>query len=478
MITSLKRAVKRKNELGQLLWIEAAYRFPGSLYRYPSIKRFINWVAFMSRRLTQTKYVSPGSGRKQNSVFYELVDRSTDSPRKLRIPRLGGRYECALRELLKNEANFQAYRTIITEMCDDPVLGCHFPRVFEVRKDGGYSVTLVRGYGLETLRNLLRDNRPLPSGVVEGELAGAVEQLWTNVNSYRADRGHLIGRWDLSSLIFGAEDKRIYNVDVDSCYVYGKGPDRIGLEFLESELKYISEMSRTRSATEPDDIRLHSVLSAVGYPSRAEVAYNARTHSVGYHSLSLAGKYFRGQRECTSRLANVPYDFRDRTVIDLGCNRGGMLHCLAETVRAGIGVDYDYKCVNAANMIKRLNRSDNLYFYTLDLDQEDLGMVDNFLMGQQVDICFLLSVCVWIKRWKDVIAFTARTSDSLLFESQGTEGQRREQLDEVETRFNTVQLVSAESADDPDQKERSLYLCSGSRLLSKTERPAIQAHES
>ncbi len=478
MITSLKQFVKRKNELGRLLWIEAAYRFPGSLYRYPSIKRFVNWVAFMFRRLLRRKYISPGVETKKNSVFYELIYRSPDSLRKLRIPRLSGRYECTLREQLKNEANFQVYRTTIREICDDPILGCHFPKVFEVRKDGGYSVTHIRGYSLEILRNLLRDGRPLPSNVVAEKLARVVEQLWSNVNRYREDRGKLIGQWSLSSLIYGADDRRIYNVDVDSCYVYADGPDRIGMDFLESELKYIGEMLRTRSATEIADIRLHSVLSAVGYPSRAEVAYNAQAFSIGYHSLLLAGKYFRGQRECATRLASVPYDFRNRTILDLGCNRGGMLHCLTETIRVGIGVDYDYKCINAANMIKQLNQSGNLHFYTLDLDHEDLSLVNNFLMSRRVDICFLLSVCAWIDNWKNVITFTAKTADNLLFESHGTDQQRRDQLDAIRANFNTVKLVNAESEDDPGQKGRSLYLCSGSRLQAKTEHQSVLAHES
>jgi SAM-dependent methyltransferase len=176
----------------------------------------------------------------------------------------------------------------------------------------------------------------------------------------------------------------------------------------------------------------------------------------------LRGRYFRGQRDCGDRLANVPYDFTGKVVLDMGCNTGGMLHYLADRLKKGIGVDYDFPCINAANLVKNLNNVNNLQFFTVDLsDKDGLKLIDSFILDNHVDIVFLLSVCMWLPNWKEVIAYAAQKADVLLFESNGDERQQKEQEAFLGTCFGEVALLNVKSEDDLGQKNRSLFLCKG-----------------
>jgi len=356
---------------------------------------------------------------------------------------------------------FGEYRRTLRGAGDDPIIGSHFPAVTDVRRDGGYTATLIRGYGLWMIRDLLRGGHSSPTDVGTDDLIGAINMLAENLGKYQDKHNTLLGEWKLTNLIYCADNRSVYNARVDSCFTTRGKKSVAGRPHLDSELDYIREMLRTPSGESTHDVRVRRVLSAVGYASMAEVAYSGEAFSIGYHSLLLGGRYFRGQRDCAARLERVPYDFSGKTVLDLGTNRGGMLHCLADKIKVGIGIDYDYKCINAAILVKELNRTDNLHFYTFDMDRENLDVIGYFLLDSRVDICLLLAICLWIKSWRSVIRFAARTADKLLFETHGTEEQKREQVDFVRTCYGSVDLVSAKSDDDPDQKERSLYLCSG-----------------
>jgi hypothetical protein len=399
-----------------------------------------------------------GSGTK---VFRELVDSVGGRQMVIRIPRFDESYGCSLRVQLKDDKAFENYVWILQNARHGSIVGDHFPAVTDVRREGGYTATLIRGYGLWMIRDMLRGGHSLPTDIKTGELIRAIDVLAENLSKYQSSDNMLSGEWKLNNLIYSIDDYRLYNTRVDSCYTTTGETAKAGLSHLESELDYVREMTRTLSGESTHDVRVRQVLSAIGYASLAEVAYSGEAFSIGYHSLSLGGRYFRGQRDCAARLEHVPYDFSGKTVLDLGTNRGGMLHCLADKIKIGIGIDYDYKCINAATLVKELNGTDNLHFYTFDMDRENLNVIDHFLLDSKVDICFLLAICLWVKNWPNVIRFAARTADTLLFETNGTEEQKGEQADFVRTCYATVELVSAKSNDDPDQKDRSLYLCSG-----------------
>lgn len=200
------------------------------------------------------------------------------------------------------------------------------------------------------------------------------------------------------------------------------------------------------------------LLNLLNYTKTSGASYSADGYPAGYHSIKIGGRTIRGQRDPVARLASVPIDFAGKSVLDLGSNQGGMLFALSDKLKWGVGVDYDTRMVNAANRIKRVNDVGNLDFYVFDLERERLDLIRDFLPESHVDVCFLLSVCMWIKNWREVIDFTSSISDVILFETNGTPTQQHEQIAYLRSACGVVEVLTEESADDPGQKDRMLIL--------------------
>ena len=81
-------------------------------------------------------------------------------------------------------------------------------------------------------------------------------------------------------------------------------------------------------------------------------------------------------------------------------------------------------------------------------------------MDDTVDICFLLSVCLWLSNWRDVIEFARDVSNTLLFESNGNARQQDEQIDFLHQTYMNVSMLSETSDDDASRKDRKLLICS------------------
>lgn len=208
------------------------------------------------------------------------------------------------------------------------------------------------------------------------------------------------------------------------------------------------------------DIEVRKLLNLLAYTKTNVTEYNAEEFVSGYHTLKVDGHDFAGQRNPDERLKDVPFDFRGATVLDLGCNQGGMLMAVADRIKAGVGVDFDPKMINAANRIRAHKQLQNVNYYVFDLEKENLELLRNFLPGTNVSIVFLLAVCMWIKNWRDVIQFARSMSDNMLFESNGVEQQQREQEEYLRSCYASVTMVRESSTDDPRQKQRRLFLCS------------------
>jgi len=213
-------------------------------------------------------------------------------------------------------------------------------------------------------------------------------------------------------------------------------------------------------APDGTDVEVRKLLNLVAYTKTNEVTYNAEGFPAGYHTLRIAGHEFRGQRDPEQRLRDVPFDFDGASVLDLGCNQGGMLFSIADRIKSGVGIDYDYKMINAANRIGAYWKVHNLSYYVFDLEKENLEVLGNFIHGKRVDIVFLLSVCMWIRNWKSVISFAQSISTALLFESNGSAEQQREQEAYLRMAYATVTVVRETSPDDPGQQQRKLLFCS------------------
>jgi methyltransferase family protein len=201
------------------------------------------------------------------------------------------------------------------------------------------------------------------------------------------------------------------------------------------------------------------ILNLLSYTKQNDTTYNAEDFQSAYHSIQLGGTQFHGQRKPGERLKTVDFDFSDTTVLDIGCNQGGMLFEISDQIQFGVGIDFDQKMVNAANRIRSYSETDNVNFFTFDLQREELDIVRNFLPCEKVSIVFLLSVCMWIKNWKEVICWVSTVSDNLLFESNGSLAQQNEQEEHLRATYTSVSLLQDTSPDDPHQKFRKLYLC-------------------
>ncbi len=214
-----------------------------------------------------------------------------------------------------------------------------------------------------------------------------------------------------------------------------------------------------------DDLSSESkrLLNLLGYTKTGSSSYNAELYNSGYHTIEIDGKTFQGQRDPDQRLKDIPFSFDGTTVLDLGSNQGGMLRAVATQIKSGVGIDYDYKMVNVSNRIRRQKNFANIDYYVFDLEKEDLQILRNFLTTERIDIVFLLSVCMWITNWQQVIDLAISLSDNLLFESNGSDSQQTDQENYLQSKYRELIIIRDSSPDDPGQQKRKLFLCKNSK---------------
>ena len=204
------------------------------------------------------------------------------------------------------------------------------------------------------------------------------------------------------------------------------------------------------------DLQKQQIVNLLNYTKTSGSIYNGQEYPAGYHTIDIGGLRLQGQRDLEQRYSRIPVDFTGKTVLDIGCNQGGMLFAIAGKIRHGTGIDYDRRVVNAANKIRSHTRSHHLDFFTFDLERDDIDLIRDFIPGEKVDIAFLLAVCAHIQNWRSVIDLVTEISNALLFEANGSPQQRAEQLEYLRTKYRQVDLLSEES---DDRHTRSLYYC-------------------
>jgi len=209
-----------------------------------------------------------------------------------------------------------------------------------------------------------------------------------------------------------------------------------------------------------DKLESNKLLNLLNYTKKSASGYSATLYESAYHSIRINGVDYQGQRQPLERLKQVDFDFTDKNVLDIGCNQGGMLFALSEKIKHGIGIDFDSRMINVANRIKASNKLTGLDFFVFDLEHENLDIALNFLPKKNIDIVFLLSVCMWIPNWHEVIRWSHSLANNLLFESNGSDEQQREQIDFIKELYTSVNMIIDHSPDDPKQHKRKLFLCS------------------
>lgn len=202
----------------------------------------------------------------------------------------------------------------------------------------------------------------------------------------------------------------------------------------------------------------NKIKNLLQYTTTSDKTYNGSQYEGGYHTLTILGNTIKGQRNPQQRLQDIPYNFTNKTVLDVGCNQGGMLFQVHDKIAQGIGIDFDYRLINVANRIKQSHNCSNLNFFIFDLEKEDFNLIENFA-DKKIDIIFLLSVCMWIKNWKEFCTWCSKNAKSCLFETNGKKHEQAEQVEFLQTLYKNVTLIRDKSTDDQSQSKRKLYLC-------------------
>lgn len=206
-------------------------------------------------------------------------------------------------------------------------------------------------------------------------------------------------------------------------------------------------------------IGVKKVINLLNYTKKNDISYSAIDFPAGYHKFELNNHVIEGQRDPQARFKDLPFSLKGLSVLDIGCNQGGMLHTFSKELRYGVGIDYDGRMINVANKIKSYNGTNNLDFYVFDLEKDNLEYIKDFLPENHVDLILLLSVCMWIKNWKEVVKFSYDISEKLIFESNGQPTQQEEQITYLKSIYGKVQVIHETSEDDLGQKLRKLLVC-------------------
>jgi 2-polyprenyl-3-methyl-5-hydroxy-6-metoxy-1,4-benzoquinol methylase len=452
-----------QNRKGNFLRLQKVWRWIDSVYRFHPFHRFTSFAQVQAQtRLGYWELITlPHSVI--NRRFYVCYN-VRNCNEIIKIPRGNNEFACKFVERFLVPGMQQKYETVIKNLPSDRWLGKHCAKVTAFRKNGGYHSEYVKGDNLAQLRDEMLETRSLGTEYLVN-LKEALKSLLIDLHGYVSEHGQLIGDWPLHNLIYCADQRRIINVDSEGFFTYDGSGHECRLEFIESNILNFIELIKLMISRDRDASKVLDVFRILDRVRRGEEQYSGAQFIGGYHTLELDHKRFRGQRECFERLANVPFDFADKIVVDLGCNAGGMLHALAKRIKKGYGFDHDSKCVNLAQLIRSLNKSANLEFFTYDLDKKDLTDLRFFLLGEKVDICLLLSVCRWLAHWEDVIRTASQLAEHLLFESNGSKQQQEAQLSFLRICFSEVTLVRETSEDDFSHSNRKLYLCSKTPLL-------------
>ena len=183
--------------------------------------------------------------------------------------------------------------------------------------------------------------------------------------------------------------------------------------------------------------------------------WNNRT-TFGYHSFNICNINIPGQRNPMKRLQLIRQhvDFKNKTVLDFGCNSGGMLLHLPD-IKKGIGYDFNTNCIKAANYINNILQYDNdLTFFVKDLNSLTFGEIKDV----QIDVLFLLALGSWIKKWEELYTYAVGKCNLIVYETNN-DREAKPQLNLFKKLKCDISLISLSSTDDiTNNHGRKTYL--------------------
>jgi len=245
-----------------------------------------------------------------------------------------------------------------------------------------------------------------------------------------------------------------YNSDIDK-YIVKDGVHRLSILIYKNifeehiPLKYFNIIFNEKTITKIKQ----EMISTTG-----KVFHNGWYNNTvfGYHSFNIFNINIKGQRNPKKRLDIIKQyiEFKDKTVVDFGCNSGGMLLHLFE-IKKGIGYDFNPDCIKCAKYLCNLFKfNNNLNFYEMDLNLFDF----NILKKERIDIIFLLALGSWIKNWIELYTNAVKNVKNIIYETNNDQ-EAIPQLELFKKLGCELTLISEASFDDiTNNTRRKTYL--------------------
>lgn len=207
-----------------------------------------------------------------------------------------------------------------------------------------------------------------------------------------------------------------------------------------------------------EELIKNELIKTTGYVNYNNWA-NTRT-TFGYHSFDIEEIKIRGQRNPKERLEVFKkyINFEDKNVIDFGCNVGAMLFHLPE-IKKGIGFDFDGKCIEVGNNIKKILKNSKTELHVFDFDKDDFNELKSKI-DFNPDIMFILSIGAWIKNIIKILELCVEFKGVIVLETNNDVVGKKE-LDFFINNNIPIKLISDNSNDDvtiDNKKTRKTYL--------------------
>jgi hypothetical protein len=356
-----------------------------------------------------------------------------------------------------NKNNIGEYKDVMMNLKSMNIINkyIYHPEEIVIEDDGSYYSKYISNnitfYEIFTGKNI--DSVPIEHLY---DIVSNFKTLLEDLKKVSVD-GIVCGDWAVHNIVYDKITKGLYNVDLEGFYT-SMHRDWDVKEIKSIEQWYMLLIKQLKDIG--NNYSVSKVINTIKYVKSSGKDYSANHIDIGYHSIELNGKYYRGQRDCMMRLEFIEkeIDLSNKNILDIGCCIGGMLFPLDSKIKSGVGIDFNYKNVNAGNKIANYKKSKNIVFYQFDLDKESLYYLSNFT-HETVDVTFLFSVCMWIKKWRQLIDYIRERNSVLFIETNGSQVQQLEQLQYCQSKYTNVKILYDRSDDDPGQKKRKLYMC-------------------
>lgn len=248
---------------------------------------------------------------------------------------------------------------------------------------------------------------------------------------------------------------------VKNAPIIGRVVEKVYRRFVPGPEVYVYNRIRWE-ASQADIVEkgMQQIVNLLNYSKTSGASFAAMKYPAGYHTIRIGGSTLQGQRDPLERLNRLKINFSGLRVIDIGCNQGGMLFALHDKIKWGVGVDFDYRLVNCCSRIaQHTGMSSRLDFYCFDIDKDPHEMLLDMLPEPtgNIDAVFLLAVCMWVEKWKEIIDHCAEIAPTMVFESNGDDEFQKRQIEHVMSRYEQVEMI-----DDPSNGNRQLMIARNS----------------